>query len=235
MSNPYFECKQFVVYHDQCAMKVGTDGLLLGSWAATNGGSRMLDIGTGSGLIALMLAQRSDACIDALELDPLAARQAADNFNRSQWSDRLRVITADFTQWPSPDYRYDLIISNPPFYMEDIRSHALRRDQARSAHSLSYLQLLSPIARLLSPQGRLAVVIPAQHWVQFEQTAWSQGLYLCRVCRFSHTQGQPHKRVLAEFALERLPIVMQELYHYTSQGEVSESWRCLTAPFYLSL
>ena len=121
MSNPYFQFKQFTVWHDKCAMKVGTDGVLLGAWTSVQGAHSILDVGTGTGLVALMLAQRSlpNTNIVALEIDEAAARQAKENIVRSPWKKQIEVVQADFRKYQSPE-KFDVIVSNPPYFVDSL-------------------------------------------------------------------------------------------------------------------
>ena len=154
MSNPYFQFKQFTVWHDQCAMKVGTDGVLLGAWASVERARRILDIGTGTGLVALMLAQRSllDAKIVALEIDEAAAGQARENVARSPWQERIEVVQADFKKYRSSD-KFDVIVSNPPYFVDSLECPDRQRAAARHNDSLTYEELLEGVNRLLAADG----------------------------------------------------------------------------------
>lgn len=151
-----FTFKQFFVAHDRCAMKVGTDGILLGAWAPVAGVKRILDIGTGSGLQALMLAQRTEehVTIDAVELDPQAARQASENAADSPWAERIRVECADVLTWaPEQTARYDLIVSNPPYFTPGVECGTPERERARYTGSLDHKALLTSAAELISEEG----------------------------------------------------------------------------------
>ncbi|KAG6336012.1 hypothetical protein ID866_3077 [Astraeus odoratus] len=158
-----FTFKQFFVAHDRCAMKVGTDGILLGAWAPVAGVKRILDIGTGSGLVALMLAQRTEehVTIDAVELDAQAAGQAGENVAESPWADRITVKCADVLAWaPEQTARYDLIVSNPPYYEPGVECGTPEREQARYTGSLDHKALLVNAAELISEEGFFCVVLP---------------------------------------------------------------------------
>lgn len=151
-----FTFKQFFVAHDRCAMKVGTDGILLGAWAPVAGVKRILDIGTGSGLQALMLAQRTEehVTIDAVELDPQASRQASENAADSPWAERIRVECADVLTWaPEQTARYDLIVSNPPYFTPGVECGTPEREQARYTGSLDHKALLTSAAELILEEG----------------------------------------------------------------------------------
>lgn len=173
MSNPYFRFKQFTVYHDRCAMKVGTDGCLLGAWTplppTTTSPLHVLDVGTGSGLIALMLAQRlPNAVIDAIDIDSGAIEQATYNFAQSPWPNRLRAHLCSLQEWhslltPSPQWngQYDLIVSNPPYFVNSLPNPNQQRNMARHTDTLSYAELFSCCTQLLSPTGIFSIILPA--------------------------------------------------------------------------
>jgi tRNA1Val (adenine37-N6)-methyltransferase len=158
-----FQFKKFTVQQDKTAMKVGTDGVLLGAWAPIdNHPNTILDIGAGTGLIALMLAQRSNAQqIDALEIDEDAYEQATDNFENSPWNDRLFCFHAGLDEFvEDPEDEYDLIVSNPPFYTEDYKSEDASRDLARFEEAMPFEELVEAADLLLSEKGVFAVIIP---------------------------------------------------------------------------
>src|SRR6056297_680625 len=165
MSEKAFQFKEFSIEQDRCAMKIGTDGVLLGAWSSLeHEPDSILDIGTGTGLIALMLAQRSPALlIDALEIDEDAYEQAVDNFEQSNWGDRLFCYHAafdEFVEEMEDEEKYELIISNPPFYAEDYTSENASRNKARFAEALPFSELLEGVSKLLHPQGEFSTIIP---------------------------------------------------------------------------
>ena len=144
MSQPFFQFKQFTVWHDKCAMKVGTDGVLLGAWTPVESSARILDIGTGTGLVALMLAQRCSASVIALEIDGKAAQQAAENITRSPWGSRIEVVCQDFRLYSNKNnsLKYDTIVSNPPYFTDSLKCPDSQRNTARHNDNLSYEELL---------------------------------------------------------------------------------------------
>lgn len=153
MSQPFFQFKQFTVWHDKCAMKVGTDGVLLGAWTPVESSARILDIGTGTGLVALMLAQRCSASVIALEIDETAAQQAAENITRSPWGNRIEVVCQDFRLYSNKNnsLKYDTIVSNPPYFTDSLKCPDSQRNTARHNDNLSYEELLKGVSNLLSP------------------------------------------------------------------------------------
>ena len=181
MSIPYFQFKQFTVWHDKCAMKVGTDGVLLGAWTSVESAHRILDIGTGTGLVALMLAQRSlpDANIVALEIDEAAVGQARENVIRSPWKERVEVVQADFRKYRSSD-KFDVIVSNPPYFVDSLECPDRQRTAARHNNSLSYEDLLEGVSGLLTENGFFTVVIPADVAERVKKIASIKKLYAVR-------------------------------------------------------
>lgn len=205
--NPGFQFKQFYVRHDRCAMKVGTDGVLLGAWTETpHLPCSVLDIGTGSGLVALMLAQRfPEAHIDAIDIDESAVNQAAENFAASPWSDRLHAYHSCLQDWQFVNGKcpngkwYDLIVSNPPYFQNSLKNPDSGRKQARHTDTLSYEELFAHSTRLLRTGGRLALILPAEEEEHARLLADSNGLFLTRVTRVFSKESKPARRVLLCF------------------------------------
>lgn len=171
MANTFFEFKQFKVHQDKTAMKVCTDACIQGAFTAARmpAVSRVLDIGTGTGLLGLMLAQQSAAAIDAIELDEQAALQAAANFEASPWGDRLNVFKEDVREFAG--VKYPFIITNPPFYENDLKSPSHQRNAAMHAVSLGYEELLGAISRLLSKDGSFSILLPYEGFLRFRELA----------------------------------------------------------------
>ena len=234
MKADLFKFRQFTVWHDRCAMKVGTDGVLLGAWASVDGAANALDVGTGSGLIALMLAQRNtELRVTGVDIDSDAVAQARENFLRSPFASRLTVLEADFTA-PFPyDLKYDVIVSNPPFYVEDVHSPDSRRNQARSESSLPFATLVDRAAELLSPQGKFDVVVPASAVPDIVLSASAHCLHLLRRTDVHTTERKPPKRTLLEFSRSDEPSVCSKLVIHDAAGGYSLQYRQLTQDFYL--
>ena len=231
--NSWFEFKQFRIEQHKAAMKVGTDGVLLGAWTPVNNSRQILDVGTGTGLIALMLAQRSDAMIDAVEIDELACEEAKFNFEQSTWSDRLKVLHNDFHLFSDlPCEPYDLIVSNPPFFVNSLKTNNAALAVARHNDMLSFNQLLSGARRLLNPTGRLCVIIPYLCNVEFRECARLTGFYLRQKTTVIPKLGRPPKRVLFEFSLEAAYSSENELSVLDGNGFYTESYKALTEDFY---
>ena len=177
MSNTHFNFKQFSVQQDLCSMKVGTDGVLLGAWTNTDNANRILDIGTGTGLIALMLAQRSTANITAVDAEANACEQAKINFYDSPWADRLQLVHSKIQDFHS-DQLFDLIVSNPPYFSGYYSSDNLSRDISRSADILlPYEDLIAVAQRLLKEDGRLSLILPANQQEKIEKNVHSKILF----------------------------------------------------------
>ena len=202
MGNPYFQFKQFTVWHDLCAMKVGIDGVLLGAWADVQGCRHLLDVGTGSGLIALMLAQRApQARIDAIDIEESAVRQTRFNVAASPWANRIRVWHTPLQHFmPDDGTAYDLLVSNPPFFVHSTHTPIRERTQARHADSLPHEELISHAARLLTPQGRLCIILPVTEGERCIGLAANEGLHCSRRTDVHPKPDAPAKRLLLEFS-----------------------------------
>lgn len=201
MANPYFAFKQFTVFHDRCAMKVGTDGVLLGAWVNVADAAGILDVGTGTGLIALMMAQRSEGFIHGVELDESAFLQAVENVNRSPWACRIKLFHNSFQQFARDSAgSYDLVVSNPPYFRNSLKPPAKSRSLARHDDHLSYESLVFYSSKVLSDRGRLAVILPAGGFSNFDLIARFHNLQPIRVTHVRPQPGKDLSRCLAEFA-----------------------------------
>ncbi|APG60451.1 tRNA1(Val) (adenine(37)-N6)-methyltransferase [Christiangramia salexigens] len=240
MSNKPFKFKQFSVSQDRCAMKIGTDGVLLGAWSSLkHQPESILDIGTGTGVIALMLAQRSDAgLIDALEIEENAYEQAVENFEQSDWGDRLFCYHAGFDEFVDEmkdEEAYDLIISNPPFYSEDYKSGNDNRDQARFADALPLTELIEGASLLLSDNGHFDLIIPFGEEKTALQIAASFNLFPRRITRVKGTESSPVKRSLISFSFDETRTAIDELVLEVSRHNYTEEFKNLVSDFYLKL
>ena len=237
MGTSTFQFKQFTINQDRCAMKVGTDAVLLGAWVNTVGATRILDVGTGTGVVALMLAQRTSqtvpnpATIDALELDSAAAAQAEENVWNSPWQERVNVHATDATTWSAQPY--DLIVSNPPFFRQSLKAPDGTRNQARHDDTLSWEQLAGLAARLLTPEGRFALILPIESEGVFEAMCWKNGLYLLRQCAVSSSENAKPNRLLMEFSRRQGLVDYSTLTLQTTDHQRTEAFSTLTADFYL--
>ena len=229
--NNWFEFKQFRIEQHKSAMKVGTDGVLLGAWTPVNEDRRILDIGTGTGLIALMLAQRSNAIIDAVEIDEQASGEAKFNFEQSPWSDRLKVYNSDFQVFAnSPSEPYDLIISNPPFFINSLKTKNEALSVARHNDLLSFDQLIIGAGKLLSNTGRLCIIIPFTSSVDFRESARMAGFYLRQQTQVIPKLGRSPKRILLEFTVEQGYPSENELVILDENGDYTDAYKTLTSP-----
>ncbi|QHI38244.1 tRNA1(Val) (adenine(37)-N6)-methyltransferase [Kordia antarctica] len=237
MSKP-FRFKEFTIQQDKTAMKVGTDGVLLGAWASVESNPfAILDIGAGTGLIALQLAQRSTAeVIDAIEIDDDAYEQAVDNFENSPWSNRLFCYHAGLDEFVDEiEDTYDLIVSNPPFYTEDFKTKNMQRDTARFTDALPFSALLQGVSKLLEPSGTFCTVIPYKECEHFINLAEANGLFPRKIC---HVKGNPKvdfKRSLLTFSFEETKTTTEELVIETTRHQYTEAYILLTKDFYLKL
>ena len=240
MSSPFFRFKQFTVWHDRCAMKVGTDGVLLGAWADSMRNAQcvmrnVLDIGTGSGLVALMLAQRfPTAQIDAIDIEPQAVEQAQYNFAESPWAERLNAHLAALQDW-QPNKHYDLIVSNPPYFQNSLKNPDKGRELARHTDSLTYADLLRCTTQRLAPRGTAAFILPAEAESYVLHIAKENGLYCCRLTRVHSKPGKPAKRILIEFSPTppETPPAPQIFHIESAVSPRSEEYAALTKDFYL--
>ncbi|MBQ8673592.1 MAG: methyltransferase [Bacteroides sp.] len=233
MSNAYFKFKQFTVFHDRCAMKVGTDGVLLGAWAPLEGCRRVLDVGTGTGLIALQIAQRApEVMVTAVEVDEAAAQQAAENVAASPWADKVAVVCADFRQYVSVE-RFDLIVSNPPYFVDALKCPDRQRNAARHAGGLNYDLLFRSAAQLLQDRGGVALIVPAEAEAHVGECAGVHGFFLCRLMRVYTKPGKPCRRLLMLFRQLPSPCIEESLCLADEENRRSAAYTALTQDFYL--
>lgn len=226
-----FRFKQFEVRNAASAMKVGTDGVLLGAWAPVVPGISVADIGAGCGLIALMSAQRGAAHILGVEIEEAAASEAAANVAASPWSDRITIVNADFfteaSRLIADGVRFDLVVSNPPFFTENVHSPDASRLLARHGVSLDFPQLISTAAGLLTSDGHLALISPAERRSDIELAVALSRLHIHRLCAVSAKPGVAPIRLLWDITAKSAPFVCESL----TIG--SPEYRNLTSPFYL--
>lgn len=238
MSNPYFQFKQFTVYHDLCAMKVGIDGVLLGAWTPVDSSvNRILDVGTGSGLIALMLAQRSNATIDAIDLDEGAVRQAEINVSASDWNNRIRVHRQSLQRFAERQTKvYDLIVSNPPFFISSLKAPDEARAIARHADTLTHEELLKYASGLLKTTGRMCVILPVTEGLRCVESTRKFGLY-CYQCVYVYPKPKSEpKRVLLEFGFTARETQLSSIEIETAERhQYSAAFTALAKDFYLKL
>jgi tRNA1Val (adenine37-N6)-methyltransferase len=231
-----FRFKQFSIEDSNCAMKVGTDAVLLGAWVNLKGVKRILDIGTGCGIIALMLAQRTeeDVNIEGIEIEEQSAKQAEENLLETRWCNRVLMHHYPLQTFRSP-FKYDLIVSNPPYFNNSQRPPAMHRAKARHTDSLSYKELLHHSERLLKKKGRLAVILPFEEGKLFVSLAKEVGLYVSRQLSFYSRKEKPQERWLFEFSFESKKVKEETLVLHGKGESWSEDYKELTKEFYLKL
>lgn len=233
-----FKFKQFTVEQDRCAMKIGTDGVLLGAWVSVkNKPFSILDIGAGTGIIALQLAQRSNAeMVDAIEIDENAYEQCVDNFENSPWGDRLFCYHASLEEFVEDiEGKYDIVISNPPFYSEDYKTTDKSRDTARFTDALPFDELIESVSRLLSDEGIFVVIIPRKEEEKFIKMASEVNLFPNRICRVRGTETSEEKRSLLEFSFEKNSLKLENLTIENSRRNYTEEYTKLVQDFYLKM
>jgi len=237
MSNPYFRFKQFTVFHDKCAMKVGIDGVLLGVWAPIGDAKNLLDIGTGTGLIALMLAQRSSAMITAIDIDQDAVYQAGQNVLNSPWKDRVAVQRSSLQEFAANEAdTFDLIVSNPPYFVNSLKNPDKNRTTARHTDSLPHEELINDSLKLLSAEGRLCIILPVNEGLQCVDFALSKGLFCSKLVKVFPKPGVTAKRLLLEFGFTKADTVVSELVIETEERHhYSTEFSVLAKDFYLKL
>lgn len=231
-----FRFKQFIVSQSHAAMKVGTDSVLLGSLLEADSPQRILDIGTGTGLLALMMAQRfPSATIDAVEIDADAVKDAVFNFAQSPWSDRLVLYHQPFQDRVPQSELYDLIVSNPPYYEVENQYKILanQRAQARHTQDLSFETLLEGIKTLLSENGCCWMVLPKQESEILIEKAQQKGLYLNKLVSIFPKQSKPCNRVVFMLSKKQQPVHTSDLYIYEETGEYTNEYFRYTEPFLL--
>ena len=230
-----FRFKQFEIDDSLSAMKIGTDGVLIGAWARVEGCRSILDVGTGTGLIALMTAERNaEACVTAIDIDAHAAKEAERNVLRSPWHERIAVLHADVRSF-APERKFDHIISNPPYFNDALRSLDAVRSIARHTDTLGYEELISAAERMLVAGGRLSVVLPTDGAKLFRRVAFGR-LWLSRQMDVVTREGEEPKRTLMEFVLADEPLMPRcdSLTIHLRDGSYSVEYRKLTAEFYLA-
>lgn len=234
MSRDDFHFKQFTIIQDRCGMKVTTDGVLLGAWTHLNGVQRILDIGTGTGLIALMLAQRCTAKIDGVEIDRQAALQAQENVDNSPWQHQVKVYHSSIQDYTlSCPHLYDLIVCNPPFFTNVSPAANVARSLARHDDRLTLIDLCFAVNRLLTKEGRMTVIYPALAENLFKDRVKQFGFFCNKIVYIKPTPRSLPKRILIE--LSRLPVCLSEqtLIIQTAQQNYTPEFIDVVRDFYL--
>ncbi len=238
MANPYFRFKQFTVFHDLCAMKVGIDGVLLGAWADIQNTALTLDIGTGSGLIALMIAQRnSTALIDAIDIEEPAVHQAEFNVEQSPWHNRIKVRNISLQDFvPKTKNKYDLIVSNPPFFVNSLKAPLEERTNARHAYTLKHEELILLSKSILAPCGKICIILPVNEGESCADFAEKSGLFCSKKVYVFPKPGKQAKRILLEFCPEKKGTAVSHLTIETEiRHQYTPEFSNLAKDFYLKL
>lgn len=238
MTDSKFRFKQFEVNQSHCAMKIGTDSVLLGAWMRLPQQGNILDIGTGTGILSLMAAQRTtNTHITALEIDSDAAQQASENIANSPWHDRISVSNQDFTQWAvSCKEKYESIISNPPFFEQSLLPPDTARCIARHTETLTYAQIFDLSRKLIKDEGYLSLVLPANLYERTNETAQLYGWGITRLTYIRTTAHKNAKRVLCEWQQHHIaPCTPTTLTIHDIANKYSQEYIELTRDFYLHL
>ena len=242
MANPGLEMKpfhfkQFSISHHNSTMKVGTDAILLGTWCNVNNSKKILDIGTGCGIIALLLASRTDAIIDTIELDSDSAIEAATNFKDSIFNDRLNIINGDFMDYVNTStQKYDVIISNPPFFSNDLNSPTLSRNSARHITNLNHNNLCIGVIKLLVSEGHFYIVMPYEIAIEFVVTAKNHGLHLHNKQLVYPKPGSEPNRINMEFRFDSpTEVLIDEITLRNEDNQHSSQYKELVQEFLVSI
>lgn len=237
MGTQYFKFKKFTIRHDLCAMKTGTDAVLLGSWCNVFPEARVLDIGTGSGIIALMIAQREpNSTITAIDNDSNAVKQAIINIESSQYNKQIDIQEIDFCRFSETAECeiFDTIVSNPPYYEEDTLSPDQRRNTARHTSSLPFAELIGGASKLLKRTGTFSLIVPCSAARTVTVLAAAEGLYLMRRTDVAGKAGKQPVRSMLEFGKQNVPTKLSTLDIRSSYGDYSDEFKSLTKEFYLN-
>ena len=237
MPGDTFEFKKFKIRQDKCAMKVGTDAVLLGAWVIPNGSTKILDIGTGTGIIAMMLAQKSAAAITAIDIDKESTEQAKLNVSESIFSDKITIQHTSFQELAnSSTEKFDLIVSNPPFFIDSLKSSGDSRKIARHNDLLSFDDLLNGVKKLLTDKGKFCVILPKNESAIFRDLAQSKGLYLSKLLRIrTRSEKDSEKRHLMQFEFKETEFSESTLViEEDSHRNYTQQYKDLTKDYYLN-
>ncbi len=237
MSNDSFEFKKFKIKQDRCAMKVGTDAVLLGSWVIPNGSAKILDIGTGTGVIALMIAQKSNAEITAIDIDKDSTEQAQSNVAESIFHSQIRVLHSSFQDLVKTcDKKFNLIITNPPYFIDSLKSNDDTRKIARHTDSLSFGDLLDGVKKLLDEKGKFCLILPRNEALLFREMAKVKGLYLSKLLRVrTRSEKDSEKRHIMQFEFKESEFSESTLIiEEDSHRNYTADYKALTKDYYLS-
>lgn len=236
-----FQFKEFKVHQDKTAMKIGTDGVLLGAWCSIDDfPDAILDVGSGTGIIAMMLAQRSDSMtIDAVEIDENGYEQSVENFEQSDWGDRLYCYNSSFQEFADEiaeeQETYDLIVTNPPFYTDDFETKNAARNKARFVSSLPFEDLIKNAVKILSEDGKFSLIVPFKEEQEIIRLSNAHSLFLNRKCTVQGNPKSEIKRVLLEFSFRQAEIISEHLIIEIERHQYTKEYMNLTKNFYLKM
>ena len=241
MANPFFQFKQFIVYHDRCAMKVTTDACLFGAWCAEElrkqnlqNDTAILDIGAGTGLLALMIAQKNRAMIDAVEIEAEAAAQASENVSKSLWRDQIFVHQKDVLQFGG-EKKYDVIISNPPFYEMEIKSASAEKNTAHHSHALRLEDLLSFVKQHLTKDGKFFLLLPYKRITEIKSLFKKFALYIEQEVTVRQSVYHKPFRVMIKGSLNAVQTAGSEITIRNSEDQYTDEFVQLLKDYYLYL
>lgn len=233
MPNTHFTFKQFTIHQDQTAMKVTTDACILGAYTVVQGAKSILDIGTGTGLLSLMLSQRSEAKINAIEIDENAYNQVVMNVNESIFKDKITIYNTSIQEFITKNF-YDLIISNPPFFQNHLKSETSARNNSIHTDTLSFEDLLNTVLRLLSFNGTFVVLLPLYESSFFEQLSISKELYPQKKLTIRHRKGSKILRIITTFGRIKKEIINEELIIKNPDESYTPDFQVLLKDYYLA-
>ena len=234
--NNYFQFKQFMIRQEKSAMRVGTDGVLLGAWTDVSNAKNILDIGAGTGLIAIMLAQRSKAKITGIEIEVQAANEAIQNAKNSPWTNRINIVHLPFQEFAAKtEERFDTIVSNPPYFTNAVKSKQDEKSVARHNHLLPFKELLQGVSKLLTPDGKLSVILPVNEAINFTNQAKESGLFPSVLTEVKPSTNKEPNRQLMEFSQKVGNPGKGTLSIFEKNGvDFTDEYKNLTAGFYLN-
>jgi tRNA1Val (adenine37-N6)-methyltransferase len=236
MSNTYFKFKKFTIHQDKCSFKVTTDTCLLGAYANILQPGRICDIGTGSGILSLMMAQKfPGALIDAVEIDPLSARQARENVDASLWKERISVYNESIQSFAkTATQKYDMVISNPPYFEDHLRSHDPRKSLARHNLRLSFIELAEIVDYFLTNNGRFYTILPPDPFQRLNETLQIRGFRLNDQLEIYNSPEKPLYRIIGGFNRQKSWLSRTRLFIYDGEKEYTQEFKILLRDYYLA-
>lgn len=229
-----FQFKQFKVYHHQSTLKVGTDAILLGAWADINNTEKILEIGSGCGVISLMLAQRTNAFIDAIDIDKKSCEEAIRNVEISPWQNQIKISNISFQNYyKTTEYQYDLIISNPPFFSNSLKSSDINKNLAKHNDNLSFDELAKGIYKLLKNKGKAYIILPVNEAERFKLEASKQHLHCQKEIEIYTSVKKPISRLLMQFGKDIKFFTKEKLRIMDGNQNYTPDFKNLTKDYYL--